>query len=273
MAASLFIVATPIGNLEDLTFRAVRVLGEVAVVACEDTRHTRVLLDHYGISSLLVSYHEHNEAKRTQELLGRLEAGQSVALVSDAGTPLISDPGYRLVSAAVEAGITVVPVPGVSAAVTALSASGLPTDAFCFAGFFPSKQTQRLRLLKQHEGAAATLIFYEAPHRILETLDDIERVLGDRRVVIARELSKIHEEFLRGTPGELRTILAARDVIRGEMTVLIAKAEHPPVNTTPVAEAVGELMGQGMGRMEAIKAVARSRGMSKRDVYRAVEES
>lgn len=273
MAATLFVVATPIGNLEDFTFRAVRILREASVIACEDTRHTRVLLDHYEISRPLVSYHEHNEAERTRELVDRLQAGDTVALVSDAGTPLISDPGYRLVSAAVEAGIPVVPVPGVSAAITALSASGLPTDAFSFIGFFPPKQTQRLRLLEEHKAAAATLILYEAPHRILQTLEDIEQALGDRRVVIARELTKMHEEFLRGTPAELRAALAARDAIKGEMTVLIAKAEHPAVDDTPIPEAVNRLVQQGMPRMEAMKTVARNRGLSKRDVYRAVEES
>lgn len=273
MAATLFVVATPIGNLEDFTFRAVRILGTVSVIACEDTRRTRVLLDHYGIRCPLVSYHEHNEAQRARELLSRLEAGESVALVSDAGTPLISDPGYRLVAAAVEAGIPVVPVPGVSAAIAALSASGLPAGAFCFAGFFPAKRTQRIRLLEQHKESPATLVFYEAPHRILETLTDIEQVLGGRRVVIGRELSKIHEEFLRGTPRQLRDSLSARDAIRGEMTVLIAKAEHPAADDTPVVEAVGRLIAEGVSRMDAIKTVARNRGLSKREVYCAVEEA
>ncbi len=273
MAAILFVVATPIGNLEDLTFRAARILGEVSIIACEDTRHTRVLLDHYGISRPLVSYHEHNEAERTRELIGRLQAGDSIALVSDAGTPLISDPGYRLVVSAAEAGIPVVPVPGVSAAVAALSAAGLPTDAFSFVGFFPPKQTQRLRLLEERKQDPSTLVFYEAPHRILQTLEDVEQVLGDRRVVIARELSKLHEEFLRGTPAQLRATLAARDAIKGEMTVLIARAEHPAVDDTPVAEAVNLLLRLGVPRMEAMKTVARNRGLSKREVYRAVEEA
>lgn len=272
MPGTLYIVATPIGNLEDFTYRAVRVLGEVSVIACEDTRHTRVLLDHYGISRPMISYHEHNEAERTAELVGRLQVGDSVALVSDAGTPLVSDPGYRLVAAATEAGIPVVPIPGVSASITALSASGLPTDSFRFAGFFPPKQSQRLRILEELKEDTATLIFYEAPHRIVQTLEDVEQALGARRVVVARELTKMHEEFLRGTPAELRAALTGRDAVRGEMTVLIAKAEGPVVDDTPVAEAVRRLVAQGVPRMEAMKTVARVRGLAKRDVYKAVEE-
>src|SRR5581483_7778306 len=193
MPGALFIVATPIGNLEDITHRAVRVLRTVDVIACEDTRQTRKLLDHYGIEKPLVSYHEHNEQGRADELIRDLEAGKNIALVSDAGTPLIADPGYRIVQRARATGITVTPIPGPSAILAALSASGLPTDAFEFRGFFPAKHGARQRLLGEIQDSTSTQVFYEAPHRIIETLHDIEEVLRDRPVVVGRELTKIHE--------------------------------------------------------------------------------
>ena len=198
MSGTLYVVATPIGNLEDITFRAVRILGEVDRIACEDTRQTRKLLDRYSIATPLVSYHEHNEQSRSDELLRDLLAGKSIALVSDAGTPLIADPGYRLVRKARQQGVRVTPVPGPSALLVALSASGLATDAFLFGGFVPPKKSQRRKLLEELKTSQATLVFYEAPHRILETLDDVAEVLGDRPIVLARELTKIHEEFLEG---------------------------------------------------------------------------
>jgi 16S rRNA (cytidine1402-2'-O)-methyltransferase len=272
MAGILYLVATPIGNLEDITFRAVRILKEAGVIACEDTRRTRKLLDHYGIGTALISYHEHNEAARAAELAARLAGGEAVALVSDAGTPLVSDPGYRIVARAVEAGVAVVPIPGPSAALAALAASGLPTDAFRFCGFLPARSNERRRVLESLRGESATLVFYEAPHRILAALDDIEAALGPRRAVIARELTKIHEEFLRGTPEELRRILAARPAVKGEITVVIGKATAPAREDVPVREAVEALVRDGMARMEAIKAVARARGMPKREVYRAADE-
>jgi 16S rRNA (cytidine1402-2'-O)-methyltransferase len=261
-------VATPIGNLEDITYRAVRLLGAADVIACEDTRQTRKLLDHYGIHKPTVSYHEHNEAERTAELVERLRAGETVALVSDAGMPLVSDPGYRLVRGAIEAGASVVPVPGPSALLAALAAGGLATDAFYFGGFLPAKSGQRERTLEALAETAATLIFYEAPHRILETLEAVEAVLGPRQVVVARELTKIHEEFLRGTAAEVRAALASRDAVKGEITLLIGKALAPPPDDTPVADAVDALLREGVPRMDAIKQVARKRGLSKRDVYK-----
>ena len=271
---TLYLVATPIGNLEDITYRAVRVLREVDVIACEDTRHTRKLLDRYGISTPTVSYHEHNEAERAEALLERLLDGTSVALVSDAGTPLVSDPGYRLVNGAVEHGVPVEPLPGPSAVLAALAASGLPTDAFHFGGFLPSKSTQRRKVLETLKDEQATLAFYEAPHRIIESLADIEAVLGPRRVVIAREITKVHQEFLRGLPAELRGILEAWPAIKGEITVLIAKGTSPEAgDETPLPEAVAELVGSGIPRMDAIKTIARRRGLSKREVYDAVENS
>jgi len=269
MPASLYLVATPIGNLEDITLRALRVLKEADVIACEDTRQTGKLLAHFGIDKPTVSYHEHNEAARTQELLARLEAGAQVALVSDAGTPLISDPGYRLVTAAIAAGIPVVPVPGASAVLSALAAAGLPTDAFRFCGFLPVKSTQRRKILESLRAETCTLIFYEAPHRILDTLADIAALLGDRPVVVARELTKFYEEFLRGTAEQVRGQLAGRPAVKGEITLLIGKGA-PVVDTTSIEEAVRELEAAGLPRMDAIKQVARERGLSKRDVYKTI---
>jgi 16S rRNA (cytidine1402-2'-O)-methyltransferase len=266
----LYIVSTPIGNLEDITYRAVRILRDVAWIACEDTRTTRRLLDHYGIQTRLLSYHEHNEASRTEDLLERLQQGESGALVSDAGTPLVSDPGYRVVRAAVQAGIRVEALPGASALLAGLAVSGLPTDQFHFGGFLPAKQGQRTRLLESLRDEAATLIFYEAPHRVLESLEDIETTLGEREIVIARELTKIHEEVLRGTAAAIRTNLAARDMIRGEFVILVAKASEPEHDDTPAEEAVALLVSAGIDRMEAMKTVARQRGLSKRDVYKLV---
>lgn len=271
MSGTLFIVATPIGNLEDITFRAVRVLKEADLIACEDTRQTRKLLQHYSIDKPLVSYHEYNEQARAEELVAAIEGGKNVALVSDAGTPLIADPGYRIVNAARARGIAVVPVPGAAAAIAALSASGLPTDSFAFHGFLPSKSGARRKLLEALKGETATLVFYEAPHRILETLHDIELTLGGRPVVVARELTKVHEEFLQGTAAEIREALQAKSVIRGEFVIMVGKAAGEVVEHGTVQEAVGQLLAKGMSRMEAYKQVARERGISKRDVYRSCE--
>ncbi len=270
MPGTLYIVATPIGNLEDITLRALRILREADVIACEDTRQTRKLLDHYGVAKPTVSYHEHNETVRTPELIERLRAGARVALVSDAGTPLISDPGYRLVAAAVENGIRVESVPGPSAAIAALAASGLPSDAFYFAGFLPARSTQRKKALARLKDIPATLIFYEAPHRILNTLAEIEEVLGERPVVLGREITKIHEEYLRGTPAEL---LKTRMALKGELTVLVGRAAGPAAgDEVTLLEAVEAHLRSGLSRMDAIKAVARERGLAKRDVYREVED-
>ena len=270
MTGILYIVATPIGNLEDITLRALRVLREVDWIACEDTRQTRKLLDHFGIAKPMVSYHDHNESGRAAELVERLARGGSGALVSDAGTPLISDPGYRLVQAAIEAVVRVVPIPGVSATVSALSAAGLPTDAFRFCGFLPPKSSQRRKTLEQWKAETATLIFYETPHRILEALEDVTAVMGQRPVVIARELTKLHEEFLRGTAAEVRAELASRPSVKGEITLLIGKTDEVQSDDTPLEEAVRSAEQQGLPRMDAIKQVARQRGLSKREVYRLI---
>jgi 16S rRNA (cytidine1402-2'-O)-methyltransferase len=264
-------VGTPIGNLEDITFRAVRILKEADLIACEDTRQTHKLLERYGIGKPTVSYHEHNEAERSQELTAKLLDGMTVALVSDAGMPLISDPGYRLVRAAIDSGIRVEAVPGACAVLTSLAGSGLATDSFHFGGFLPAKSGQRLRALEALQDETATLIFYEAPHRIVETLAAVEEALGNRPVVVARELTKMHEEFLRGTAAEVRATLMARDVVKGEITLLVGKRTGAAEDDTPLADAVAACVAQGMGRMEAIKAVAHRRGLSKREVYGEME--
>ncbi len=270
MPGTLYLVSTPIGNLEDITVRALRILREVVLIACEDTRQTRKLLDHYGIQRPTISYHEHNEITRAPELVGKLQSGDSVALVSDSGTPLISDPGYRLVTRAIEAGIHVEPIPGPSAIIAALSASGLPTDAFHFAGFLPPRSAPRKKALLKLKDEPATLIFYEAPHRIGETLADIDEVLGDRPVVIARELTKVHEEFLRGPADELRR---THPQLKGEITLLVGKPSGArAADQIPIADAVEQHVRAGLSRMDAIKAVARERGLPKRDVYRALTE-
>jgi 16S rRNA (cytidine1402-2'-O)-methyltransferase len=267
VSGTLYVVATPIGNLEDITLRALRILREVDRIACEDTRQTRKLLDRHGISKPLVSYHEHNEQARAEELLRDLEAGQNIALVSDAGTPLIADPGYRLVELARARGVTVSPIPGASALVSALSASGLPTDSFFFGGFLPAKKTQRRKTLEEFRTFPGTLVFYEAPHRILEALDDVAEVLGPRPVTLARELTKIHEEFLVGEAAEVRETLAKRPALKGEITLMIGKGDAPPVETMPIEAAFDQLLEAGIPRMEAMKTIARERGLSKREVY------
>jgi 16S rRNA (cytidine1402-2'-O)-methyltransferase len=272
VTGSLYIVSTPIGNLEDITLRALRILRECDVVACEDTRQTKKLLEHFGIHKPIVSYHEHNELERAADLTERMKKGESVALVSDAGTPLVSDPGYRLVQAAIDAGITTIPIPGASASLAALSASGLPTDSFRFCGFLPHKSSQRRKTLESLRDETATLIFYEAPHRILEALKDVEESLGPRPVVLAREVTKMHEEFLRGTAAELRAELSRRPAIKGEMTLLIGKSRgEDRESAMRVEDAVRAMEEAGVSRMEAIKTIAKQRGLNKRDVYKLIE--
>jgi 16S rRNA (cytidine1402-2'-O)-methyltransferase len=217
----LYVVSTPIGNLEDITLRALRILKEVALIAAEDTRHTGLLLKHFGIQTPLTSYFEGNEMKKKEWLLSRLKQGDRIALVSDAGTPGISDPGFRLIRMAVENRIPVVPIPGPSAVIAALSIAGLPTDAFLFEGFLPHKSKKRRDLLQQLEGVRETLIFYESPHRLSESLKDILEILGDREIVLTRELTKIYEEVLRGKASEIRNQIGERK-LKGEMTLVIS---------------------------------------------------
>ncbi len=270
MAATLYLIATPIGNLEDITLRALRVLREeVAIVACEDTRQTRKLLDRYEIRKRLLSCHEHNEAARTAEIVEALERGESVALVSDAGTPLVSDPGYRLVSAAIQKGIPVVPLPGASAVLSALAASGFPAETFKFVGFLPSKTAARRQMLEQLVREPPTIVAYESPHRILGSLSDMAELLGDRPIVLARELTKIHEEFLRGTAQEILNTLGARPSVRGEMTLVIGPCEEKKADIGDPVQEIARLESEaGLDRMEAIKAVAKRMGLPKRELYR-----
>jgi 16S rRNA (cytidine1402-2'-O)-methyltransferase len=250
-----------------MTLRALRVLREdVVAIACEDTRQTQKLLEHFQIRKPLLSYHEHNEASRAAEIADRLAQGDSIAIVSDAGTPLISDPGYRVVLAAVEAGFSVVPLPGASAALTALAASGLPADHFRFVGFLPPKTHARRQVFEGLKAEQATVIAYESPHRILESLSDMADVLGGRKIVLARELTKLHEEFLRGSASEIRAKLAARDSVKGEITLVISRAPEQFFVGDPKEE-VARLEQQGISRMDAIKAVAKQMGLPKREVY------
>lgn len=272
MAGVIYLVATPIGNLEDITLRALRTLREVDLVACEDTRRTGRLLRRFEIDKPLLSYREHNEAARAAELVRRAQGGESIAVVSDAGTPGISDPGFRAARAAVEAGVRVVPIPGANAALAALTASGLPTDRFRFEGFLPPRKTKRRAALEPLRAETATVVFYEAPHRIAATLQDIAAALGPRPLVLARELTKLHEECLRGTAEEIAAELESRPVVKGEIVLLIGAAETSATDgLAPLETRVAALIGQGLDRMEAVKCAARERGLSKRDAYRMLE--
>lgn len=274
MAGTLYIVATPIGNLEDITQRALRVLGEVDVVACEDTRRTRVLLNHFGIKTKTISYHEHNERERAEQICKLLVAGKNVALVSDAGTPLINDPGFRLTNAAIESNLVVVPIPGPAAFVSALVASGLPSDQFFFAGFLPARGNARRAKLEELRAVPATLVFYEAPHRIAATLADALEVLGNRPAAVARELTKIHEEIARGSLRDL--VQRFGDGARGEMVLLISGLGINEAGTTQetapasrrLSERVSELEREGLDAKAALKRAAREVGMKRAEAYR-----
>jgi len=276
MPGTLFIVATPIGNLEDLTPRALRVLGEVDLIACEDTRHTRGLLNRFGIKAKTISYHEHNERERAAELCKLLEAGSNVALVSDAGTPLISDPGFRIVGDAIVRGIAVIPIPGPAAFVAALTASGLPTDRFFFAGFLPPRATARRAMLAELRAIPATLIFYEAPHRIAATLKDALNTLGNRPAAVARELTKLHEEIARGSLSELAQRFSAGAPARGEMVLIINGATETEIRAdlnsedapARLAARIAELEREGLDAKAALKKAARELGLKRAEAYR-----
>jgi 16S rRNA (cytidine1402-2'-O)-methyltransferase len=267
----LYLVATPIRNLEDITMRALRVLKEADLIACEDTRQTQKLLQHYGIHKELISYHAHNELTRAPELVIQLEEGAQVALVSDAGTPVVSDPGHRLVVLCLRHHIPVVPIPGPSAFVAALAASGLPAEEFLFVGFLPSRAGARRKKLDELRGEPRALVLYEAPHRLTETLSDAAEILGARAAVVAREVTKIHEEFLRGTLLELRDAARLR-APRGEITLLIGPAEEGVEQAAPgvsLKERVAQLEAEtGLDRKAALKQAARERGLGKREAYK-----
>ena len=267
MSGTLYIVATPIGNLEDITYRAVRILKEVDLVAAEDTRHSLKLLNHFNISKPLTSYFDHNQQFKGERILNALRQGKSVALISDAGTPCISDPGYNLVRDAVAEGIAVIPVPGACAAIAALSGSGLPSDSFTFAGFPPARQGKRRAFLSGLAGLPGTLVLYEAPHRLEETLQDIRDTLGERQVVVARELSKIYEEFLRGPITEV-IAAAAGGKARGEIVVLIAPGEAPREEAEALDTLLGRLMDQeGLSVKDAARKAAEITGVSRSEAY------
>ena len=276
LAPGLYLVATPIGNLEDMTLRALRVLRLADRIACEDTRQTQKLLNHFAITTPTVSYHLFNELGRTAELIAELIAGARIAVVSDAGTPGIADPGVHLAQAAIAAGVDVVPVPGANAALAALIASGLSAEAFTFHGFLPSKQGQRRSTLEALPRGGHTHIFYETPHRIVEALADLAATFGaTQHVVLARELTKLHEEFLRGTVESLQSTLEARSQVRGEMVVLFTLAPAiVEVPKTTIAQAVKLLMNtEQLSEKDALKRVARERGMGKSDAYRELQRT
>jgi 16S rRNA (cytidine1402-2'-O)-methyltransferase len=272
VAGCLYLVGTPIGNLEDMTFRGLRILKEVDQIACEDTRHTSKLLNHYQIEKPLVSYHEHNEMTRAAELVVALEQGARIALVSDAGMPLVSDPGHRLVAMCLRHHIPVVPIPGPSALLASLSASGLPNEEFLFVGFLPSRSGERRRALERLRIENRTIIFYEAPHRVEECVADAREILGDRPACLAREVTKLHEEFRRGKLSDLSASLEARPA-RGEITLLIgpedpAEARANLDSTQSLSERVDELIRQAkLDRKDALKLAAKERGLTRRAAY------
>src|SRR5579863_8087983 len=278
---ALYLVATPIGNLEDITLRALRVLKEVDVIACEDTRQTQKLLNHFAIATRTTSYHEHNEMTKSAELVKEMQEGASVALVTDAGMPGISDPGYRLIALAIRHRVPVVPVPGASAFLAALVASGLPTDSFRFSGFLPAKRGERRAALEAVKGSPRTQVFYEAPHRIVEALQDVVELMGEtRHVVVAREVTKLHEEFMRGRAGEVLETLKSRDGVKGEITLLIGKAEETHVAAAASAARVSirkrleQIMTEErVDEKAALKKVAKERGISKSEAYREMQRS
>jgi 16S rRNA (cytidine1402-2'-O)-methyltransferase len=265
----LYVVATPIGNRDDITLRALKILKVVDVVAAEDTRHTGRFLKHHEIKSKLISYHEHNEKERTPVLIERLKAGASVALVSNAGTPALSDPGYRLIKSAIESNINVTPIPGVSAAIAALSVSGLPTDSFVFIGFPPKKKAKRLKLFDKLATVSRTLIFYESPRRILKLVEEIYSVMGDRPAVLSREMTKLHEEFTRGSLSQMLDHLQQGHEIKGECTLLVGGDKGN--SDTSLASLMDEL-NQGLKKKDTTvsrlsKELARRHGIPKSAVY------
>jgi len=272
MPGTLYLVSTPIGNLADITHRALQVLQDVDLIACEDTRHTHKLLSHYGITTKTISYHEHNERQRTAQLIDMLQQGSDVAVVSDAGTPAISDPGYRLVRAAIENDITLVPVPGPSALISALVAAGLPTNEFFFAGFLPSRSNARRTRLSELRSVPGTLIFYEAPHRLAATLKDTYEILGEREAVVARELTKVHEEIKRGRLSELVAHYSNDESTRGEIVLLIDRNVLSDATETATHQSVAALVDQfeqeGMDHRAALKKAARELGLSRAEAYR-----
>ncbi len=267
MTGTLYIVATPIGNLEDMTYRAVRILKEVALVAAEDTRHSRKLMSHFGISTPLTSYYDHNQSVKGERIIAALKDGKNVALISDAGTPCISDPGYQLVRSAIAEAIRVIPVPGACAAIAAISASGLPTDSFIFAGFPPNKEGKRRAFLADLSNSSGTVVMYEAPHRLVATLTDISLIMGERRIVVARELTKLHEEFIHGAASDVREEIK-NGKERGELVILVAPQDEVSAsNMTSPEEQLRLALDQGYPVKEAAALVAAATGLPRRELY------
>jgi len=277
LAPGLYLVATPIGNLEDITLRALRVLRKADRIACEDTRQTQKLLNHFEIRTPTVSYHMHNEGSRTEELIAELKTGARIAVVSDAGTPGIADPGGQIVAAALTAGVDVFPIPGANAAISGLIASGLNTEEFTFHGFLPAKAGQRKTALENLVRGELTHVFYEAPHRIVDTIADIDAVFGpEQHIVIAREITKMHEEFLRGAVKDLRSQLSARSSVRGEIVLMFSLAPKiesasESKKTSLAAEVAALIKSEGISEMDALKRVARERGIGKSEAYRELQ--
>jgi len=275
MPGTLYLVATPIGNLQDITLRAIETLRSVDIIACEDTRHTRNLLNHFRITGKTISYHEHNEQERAEELIDRIILGESVAIVSDAGTPGICDPGFRIVQRAIDIGATVVPIPGATAFVSALVASGLASDSIFFGGFLPSKKGERRKRLEQIKNIPATLVLYEAPHRLSKSLTDCFEILGNRKAAVARELTKLHEEIIRGSLAEVAKFYSSASV-RGEIVLVIDRqADAPPPAASPVsvADRVVQLENEGIDRKSSLKQAAKEFGISKSEAYRFIESA
>lgn len=268
LPAGLYLVATPIGNLGDITIRALQTLAAADVIYCEDTRVSVRLLDRYGIRNALRTYHEHNAAKARPEIIAALQEGKSVALISDAGTPMISDPGYKLVEACAAEGLAVTALPGACALLTGLQLSALPTDAFSFLGFLPEKSSQRIKQLERFKSHPITAIFYESPYRILDTLMDIAATLGDRKIAVTRELTKLHEEVLRGTARELHATFAARPSIKGEFAIVIAPApaEDPVTDEAAIEQAISTAL-ETMPASKAASSVAKALALTKDDIY------
>ena len=274
MLGKFFVVSTPIGNLEDITLRAVNVLKDCDVIACEDTRNTKKLLARYGIETPLTSYHEHNEAEKSPKLLEKLKEGKDVALVSDAGTPSVSDPGWRLVNLSIENNIEVIPIPGPSAVLSALVVSGLPTDSFLFLGFFPKTAGKKKELLKDVKNYPYTLIFYESARRLSGTLSVLLEILGDRNICVAREMTKLYEEVLRGSFSEVISVLSERETLKGEVTVVVEGSGdgHNEASADTAQKMLRLLKEKGFSLSEAVSLVSRAFGVSKNIIYRVALE-
>lgn len=268
---TLFVVATPLGNLEDITYRAVRVLSEVDLIAAEDTRYSKRLLDHYGIRTGMISCHEHNETQKALQLITALKAGKNIALISDAGTPLISDPGYSLVTAVAQHNIPIIPIPGCSAAIAGLSVAGLPTDSFLFCGFLSKKKQKLVQTLETLKQEKATLIFYESPKRICALIEQTILVFGDRRACLAREITKLHEEYIRGTLGEILGNLGLRPQVKGECVLFVQGAGPPPKMTSgQLEDLILSKQFETVGTADLARKLSSACDLSKKQIYETI---